>query len=239
MDTLFFDLDGTLIDIRERYYRVYADCLKHFGGSPITGLDYWTLKREDTPEEEILSITGNKDVFPEYRLERRVRLEAKEYLEFDSIWPNINFCLQNLKVRYNLELVTIRKNHINLEWQLKRFGLNTYFSHIISSQTVQNNQKRGTLKMQMIVNELGNGPFSGWFIGDTEIDIIAGKSLNLGTCVVSFGMRSENYLSTLEPDIQLNSIRDFEKWLKHISKVNITAGKISNIPGSLENPCVH
>ena len=43
-------------------------------------------------------------------------------------------------------------------------------------------------------------PFSGWFIGDSEVDILAGKALGLKTCAVGFGLRNQDFIQSLNPD---------------------------------------
>ena len=41
MATLFFDLDGTLLDIRRRHYAVYAEILIEMGIRPLPDGAYW------------------------------------------------------------------------------------------------------------------------------------------------------------------------------------------------------
>ncbi len=67
---LFFDLDGTLIDISEKYYRVYNDILTEAGFSTIGKKEYWDAKRHKVPEDQILAMTNAKDFYKEYNQRR-------------------------------------------------------------------------------------------------------------------------------------------------------------------------
>ena len=50
----FFDLDGTILDISKRYYFIYYDIIKKFGGVPLPKCVYWDYKRNKTPDDVIL-----------------------------------------------------------------------------------------------------------------------------------------------------------------------------------------
>ena len=52
-------------------------------------------------------------------------------------------------------------------------------------------------------------PVKGMIIGDTEADIITGKNLGLYSIGVLSGIRSEDFLKKLNPDLIIKSIKDF------------------------------
>ena len=53
---LFLDLDGTLLDVTRRHYATYVDVLEsaEMRGVPIPPKEYWVLRREGKPPEELL-----------------------------------------------------------------------------------------------------------------------------------------------------------------------------------------
>jgi phosphoglycolate phosphatase len=222
MQTIFFDLDGTIVDIQKRYYRVYADSLLFLGGTPLSDNEYWTLKRENTPEIEILKRTGDSDHYETYRLERKPKIEAQDYLLLDTIWEDLYSHIFRLKSTHELILVTIRKNRENLEWQLHNLGLDLIFSKVLSPEDDQILKNGADSKIHLIKSFMGERQFAGWFIGDSEVDIQAGKSLGLRTCAVTLGMRSTEYLAKLGPDVLLENPGSYLEWLDqlHNSKVH-------------------
>ena len=58
---------------------------------------------------------------------------------------------------------------------------------------------------------------NGFFIGDTETDIRAGKVLGLKSIAVTFGIRNADILMREEPDIILNSPAALVNWVKTYS----------------------
>jgi beta-phosphoglucomutase-like phosphatase (HAD superfamily) len=42
---IFFDLDGTLIDVAPRHYHVYSEVVTELGRTPLAQSVYWRLER--------------------------------------------------------------------------------------------------------------------------------------------------------------------------------------------------
>ena len=51
---IFFDLDGPILDVSEKYYKVYADILSQKGFRVLSKTEYWDAKRNKIPEYDIL-----------------------------------------------------------------------------------------------------------------------------------------------------------------------------------------
>ncbi|MCH8276159.1 MAG: hypothetical protein IIA50_01265 [Bacteroidetes bacterium] len=51
---IYFDLDGPILDVSERYYEVYKNSLPK-GSKVLNKKTYWNLKRAAVPEEIIFS----------------------------------------------------------------------------------------------------------------------------------------------------------------------------------------
>lgn len=195
----FFDLDGPILDVSEKYYRVYAGLLRDFGAVPLPKADYWEAKRNRVPDAETLGRSGAAGRLEEYRSRRISLIETAPYWAYDSVWPGMLEILKLLALKHPLYLVTLRTQRASLMQELQHLGLASCFRMVLSTPA-DGAAGRSNVKAELVRSALGKGPFSGWFIGDTETDILAGKELALNTIGVSFGIRSREFLLAAKAD---------------------------------------
>lgn len=215
---LFFDLDGPILDVSEKYYRVYADLVIDYGSQPIGKAEYWHSKQQRIPDEEILGLSGIEGWVEDYRNFRKARIETEKYLSYDRVWPGILPMLQELASHTPLILVTLRNSIENLKWQLKSLGILPVFTHVLSASGDNVEGERAQVKVQLVQNALGSTSLSGWFIGDTETDIRTGQLLGLQTAAVTFGIRTEEKLLSVNPDVLIESPERLIEWIKKHEK---------------------
>lgn len=210
---VFFDLDGTLVDVSERYYRVYKDILKFYSKPYILSkMEFWNHKRSGKKVVDIIPTKVSKQFIQEFIKEWFKRIEDKEYLKYDKLFQESLRVLLALKEEYMLVLVTLRNNKEALIWELNNFGLTSYFKEILMGSQLKT-------KTQLIKDYLGrNKEDYGIIVGDTEIDILAGKELGLVTIAVTYGIRTKDFLSRFNADFYLDSISKLPSLLKRIGK---------------------
>ena len=196
---LFFDLDGPILDVSEKYYRLYTDLLHEFGAAPLAKGEYWEAKRRRVPDAEILGRSGAGAYLEQFQSRRKALIETSSYWSYDQVWPGMPACLKRLALKHALYLVTLRTHRAPLMQELQHFGLESVFRLVLSTPA-DNAASRANVKAELVTSVLGKGPFSGWFIGDTETDILAGQALRLNTLGVSFGIRSRELLLAVKPD---------------------------------------
>ncbi len=156
-------------------------------------------------------------MFDFYEKDRMSRIESIQYLQMDEVWTDLEYYLQLLQSKYHLSIATLRRVPESLEWQINHLNLHKYFENIIFPPKDSNEAIRHEIKVNMVRNVFGEKELSGWFIGDTEVDIFAGKALGLQTCAVGFGLRDLEFLKDLHPDESVKTVKDlflfFEKLL--------------------------
>lgn len=213
MQEFFFDLDGPILDVSDKYYRLYADLVREQGEIPIPKNEYWEAKRQRIPDAEILGRSHLAKWCEEFRAIRKDRIETTDYLEYDQVWHGISDSLKQLSERFSLFLVTLRSSRNALLWQLRYLQLHNYFTAILSESGDLRPSDKPSIKVNLIRKYLDNNKLEGWFIGDTETDIRAGQRLGLRTVAVTFGIRTVEQLNLTQPDVILKTPQDLIHWL--------------------------
>src|SRR5262245_329347 len=210
------DLDGPILDVSERYYQVYCDCLRLIGAPPLDKESYWELKRGKISEPDILKQTGaqRSDLIQAYIDARNKRIEVDDYLQFDQVWPGIPETLKLLRAGRTLTLVTMRISKELLEQQLKRLKLRDSFDCVLSAGAELGANTRGERKALLVRDCYENEEFTGWFVGDTETDVQSGRLLGLRSAAITFGIRTVEHLNSVSPDVMLHKPAEFQNWAR-------------------------
>ncbi len=198
---IFLDLDGTILDIKYKYYRLYTNLLSHGGFLSLNMDTYWDLKRHKMSEKAIAKHTTTPH-FADYYANKRIELiETMDYLVLDSVFDDVCGVLEEWKNTHSVYIVTLRRNRENLNRQLDMFNLHHYYDFIY------NVDERKAQKEDIIKHEIDNASQC-IIIGDTEIDIVAGRRLGIKTVAVTCGIRSRKLLETEGPDFIFNNLME-------------------------------
>lgn len=205
---IFFDLDGTIIDVSERSFQVYKQILKKYNKNFLSKKKYIRLKQEKKPIKEILRKTKAEDILPHFVKEWNRNIEKRDFLALDELTLQNKKVLLNLKKRNVLVLVTLRNSSTNFKKELKDKKIINIFDEILV-KSGKKTKERWKIKYNLIRNYRNYG--TAVIIGDTETDIIAGKKLGLKTIAVTSGMRSRSILKKCEPDCLIKNISEIKK----------------------------
>lgn len=201
MKTVAFDLDGTLIDVSERDYRIYSDILLKLGYDPITKKEYWPLRRDITDIHHILSLSGlvsDEDV-SFFLKERKALMEEWSYLSIDQPFEDVITTFAELSKRFNLIILTKRYNSEDTERQVTELGFAKYAELTIVTESKEE-------AMSKIDNLVA-------MVGDTENDIVSANNIGIKSIAVTTGIRNAEKLSTFNPAIIVNSLSEVIQFL--------------------------
>ncbi len=217
---LFLDLDGTVLDVRRRHYAAYVSVceMRDVKGTPIPESEYWHWRREGKPVADIVKASK---VFPtKYALYQRrfdERLEIPELLLLDELRPGVETFLGKVYTKTPICLVTLRRDGIALESQLASLGLSKYFVTVLfgSPPTPRRPSKtvRGAFKAKLVGDRYRLLPTSALYIGDTETDVAAARTLGFDVFLVEGGHRHKALQVKAEPD---RIVADLPAALKHV-----------------------
>jgi len=136
---IFCDLDGTLIDVSTRHYRVYEEVVRELSGNPIDKNKYWILKRNKTKWAEILTLSKlSPDIESEFLGRFIQKIEDPKYLILDSLFPDVINTLEIFSKLGECYLVSLRRNRDNLLQEVKDLGLDRHFTEILTGHSENN-----------------------------------------------------------------------------------------------------
>jgi len=206
---LLFDLDGTIVDITEPCLEATKQALSTLGLSNID------IKIGLEIVKKMQSNLSIDEVFAKYGINKSA---GKNFLEaFLNSWytiapmktttlRNVHKALQKLSEHFQLALITRRnmpKEPIMRE--LERLGLTQYFKFIMTSQDVEE-PKPSPQAFVKAANHLGVSIRDCAVVGDSIVDIQAGKAAGAKTIAVLTGLFTKGELEQQNPDLIIESI---------------------------------
>lgn len=200
--TLFFDLDGTLIDVSKRHYFLYVNECILLGIPFLSYFEYWKLKREKFNENKILQKTCNlsKTKINKSIKWRQQNIENSMIIRHDRLFPRCASTLKMLSKKYNLQIITSRTSPIKTKKQLEAFRILKFFNAI---------NVFGNKKFQKCVRMIDIK--SSIIIGDTEFDYFLAKRLTVPFIFASYGIRTRKTLQQIigkKPNFSISKISD-------------------------------
>ncbi len=197
--TLFFDLDGTLLNVYHRIYKSHQDALQSINHhSPYTFEEYIKLKRQKISEKEITAKILTGPEFEEYIKKRNEIIEQKEYLQLDTITNKSLKKIKELKKDHWLILLTNRKEKENTFKQLEKLNMTSLFEEIIICNETET--KYDHIQKSPFFNK------NAMIIGDTEEEMLIGQKLSIKYIAITSGMRTKELLQQYNPNQVISKI---------------------------------
>lgn len=205
---LLFDIDGTVIDTREYILQAFEYSLSKHG--------------IDIPNREIIGALIGKPLDEIYRdltsLEDTSSFEKAHgefqlnNLHLSKVYPNTVFTLRTLKNRgFRLAAVTSRFKETVLE-TLKKEDMLDAFEYIVFGDQLPE-IKPHPAPLFKALEILETLPSQAIMIGDSDVDIEAGKNAGTGTIRATYGFNI-NRLHETNPDFIVDDIVDLIDILK-------------------------
>lgn len=219
---ILFDLDGVLVNPYIRLYTIHTFLTKRLSLKSLNYQQYIASKQNKLPE--LYYLKGiNEKVKKEYQRQRQELLEHKNFLHFDSVYPDVKDTLRSLQKLHRLILLTVRKNREALIWQLKSLGIFNFFEEVYSPSVKQLIKNPWETKISLIKQFLKTHKSAkiNILVGDTEADIIAGKTFNITTIAVVNRLRTKEYLIAKSPRYYISNIKELVRLTIKIEKALI------------------
>jgi len=208
---LITDFDGPIIDVSERYYRVYQFCLENTRRSnqevkQLSKAEFWHLKRLQIPEKQIGIMSGlDETQAQEFSKVRRRTIHTEQYFQYDTLASGAVDALRKVQhAGVDLAVLTMRRVW-ELDYAFQKFDLSRFFPenrcYCLSNDYVKTRDiEDKPLLMGRAVEELPLVADT-WMVGDTEADITAAGKHGIKVMAVECGIRDRAQLELYNPDL--------------------------------------
>jgi phosphoglycolate phosphatase len=201
---IIFDFDGTLTDSRRDIAGAQLRALEHLGYRGIREEDLYPLigkPLHDTfarilPEESHHRIPEAIAFYAEYYPPRALNTTV--------LFPGVRETLILLRQRGHHLAVASTKKGQGILRATEHFGITPLFDLLQGSESMQ--FKPAPDVVLAILRSLEWSPKETLMVGDTDADILAGRSAGVSTCGVTYGALSREALMAFRPDYMLDSI---------------------------------
>jgi HAD superfamily hydrolase (TIGR01549 family) len=207
---ILFDLDNTLIDSLDCVWRCADHVLKDAGLAGIdreAALKAMSLKQDIfASAEPQLSTSQKEGLFDEF-----IRCYP-DFLQYARILPKAREVLEEAKSRkLRLALVTSGSRD-GAKSLLKSFGLSGFFEAVVGFEDTEQHKPMAQplLKAASLI-ELE--PNEVMVVGDTELDVIAGKRAGVTTVAVTTGVTPIERITREQPDFIIKDLGELPRIL--------------------------
>jgi pyrophosphatase PpaX len=202
---IMFDLDGTILDTKPAYVEAARIAFKALGQEMpeiAAALEIPKRMEQKQPINDIVKV--NPESFLGIYLKSFYSISASKTKPF----PNVANTLALLSNRAKLAVITMRYVPCKtIDSELKQFNLNNFFAHIVTALDTHK-PKPSPEALIKAVTAMDVDMCDCVIVGDSVVDVAAGRAAGAKTVSVLTGLYSREELSKAKPDFIINGIAD-------------------------------
>lgn len=206
---VLFDFDGTLADTLPLVFKGMKQVFKNFDQSEHSTEDIIAMFGP-TEEQIIRTRLSNPNI--EAAVEEFYRIYKDEHAKFVPKSLEIEQLLQHLKQKGIKTGIITGKGRKSLEYSLEILGLDAIFDITVTGDDVEipKPHPEGILKALQVLDAKAEESI---FIGDSDADILAGKTAGIRTIGVQWLSTYQTSTFSTEPDQLFSSVDEFLAYL--------------------------
>lgn len=202
---IVLDLDGPVLDTRQRHYACYQGILGDFGLPTLPLEEFWRLKRASVGTAQLLSASGAGGAEEVFARLWRDRIEDDDHLELDSLQEGIKQTLRDWRrASRRVVIATLRQHASRARHQVRRLGIAEYCDGVLVSSYGDGSAG----KAAAVHDVLPHVDQETLWIGDTEVDVNAARTLGCRAIAVACGIRDTTRLRAAKPDAIIGGVAD-------------------------------
>jgi phosphoglycolate phosphatase len=201
---IIFDLDGTLTDSRRDIARAQLWVLERLGVSGFREEDlYRHIGKSLQQTFSLLLPPSMHDKIPDAARLYRDYYPRRSLLT-TRLFPAVRETLEELNIRGKRLAVASTKRGPGIRRATDHFGITSLFVMLQGSEGMA--FKPDPAILHRILSAQGWKPGESLMVGDTDLDILAGKKAGIATCAVTYGAQSAEELRVQAPDFVVNEL---------------------------------
>ncbi|MFB7138070.1 pyrophosphatase PpaX [Gottfriedia sp. NPDC056225] len=203
INTILFDLDGTLINTNELIIASFLHTLNKFYPDQ--------YKREHVIPFMGPTLTESFSTVDEGRVDELIseyrRFNMEMHDEFVEEYETVYETIETLhRLGYKIGIVTTKARNV-VEMGLSLGRLKQFFDVVVTIDDVQN-AKPHPEPIQLALKKLNSIPEESLMVGDNYHDIEGGKNAGTKTAGVAWSLKGKEFLATYKPDFMLEKMSD-------------------------------
>jgi phosphoglycolate phosphatase-like HAD superfamily hydrolase len=208
-EKVFIDWDGTMTNPWKRYYHVHKNAVKNLNLlfnkqkvdtflKPLTRSEFKAIKQEGYSSKFIADRVGVPKKYLGLFLEFIIAsVNSPELLVHDRVLASSRKALEVFQKRgYEIYIVTLNgTQYVESVISAEKLPISKVYGLPIGASIINAKAQKMMLLRDSIKDQVGMPYLLGqyWMLGDSDIDVWAGKFNGLGTIAVTNGMRSYSY----------------------------------------------
>jgi pyrophosphatase PpaX len=208
---IIFDLDGTLLDVRKGFYWQFQELAKIYGEQPISKA-LIDSAAHGTTEQIVRRLITNTSVPLEEVLSTHRELRLEAYNRHLQLYEGVIELLEEL-AEQGIKLAALTSGNFMTVSCLDRTQIRRYFQLIVTADHVTR-FKPHPEGLLTILRDLNVTPDRAIMVGDTEADILTGKSIGVKKTIgVLHGFGKKTKLEDANADHIVDNFRSFSELL--------------------------
>ncbi|MCZ6675245.1 MAG: HAD family hydrolase [Verrucomicrobia bacterium] len=206
------DIDGTLRETDDYYVERLSSLLRPFKqllpGGDVRKFARWVIMRLEGPGNIFMTIPDRLGIDDQIAsvLERVRNIRPRNHGGHLQMVSQVDVVLERLAGKYPLSVVTSRGKRSTLAF-LEDNKLSQYFDHVVTALTAKRT-KPHPAPILWAARQMGVSPAECVMVGDTSVDVKAGKAARAQTVGVLSGFGEENELRESRADLILASVAE-------------------------------
>lgn len=208
IDTVLFDLDGTLINTNELIIASFLHTLDHYFPNEYT--------RERVIEfigpslHDSFSRLNPDNVEEMIHMYRTFNHEKHDELveEYETVKETVKALHEK---GYKLGIVTTKRSE-TARMGLKLTGLDPYFPVLVGIDDVEK-VKPDPEPLLKALEQLNSSPEQAIMVGDSQYDVLGGKNTGTKTAAVAWTIKGREFIEAYNPDVMLETMSDLLTFL--------------------------
>ena len=200
IDTILFDLDGTIVDTNELIIASFMHVMNH------------SLTREEiiphmgtTLEQQLRTFSGEEDVAPLVKAYREYNWQHHD--EMVAPFPEVNEVLARLHAEGIKLGVVTTKIRATTTRVLGLFQLDQYMQTIVTLDDVEH-PKPDAEPIRKALEALGSSPERTLMVGDSPADLKSATAAGVQSAAVAWSLKGEQELSKYNPTHVIHRMSD-------------------------------